>query len=392
VDTLRYAVIGHGNMGSAHAGQIFDGNVPGAVLTAICDIDEKKLAAAKEKYGDKIEYFKTADELFKSKKCDAVVIATPHYAHTELAIDAMKEGICVLCEKPAGVRVSDVKKMNLVARVSGVKFGLMFNQRMNPVFGALKMYVDMGVLGQIKHFTWIINNWYRTQTYYNSAGWRATWKGEGGGVLLNQAPHNLDLWQWIMGMPESMRAFCHEGKYHNIAVEDDVTIYAEYANGATATFITSTGEYPGTNRLEISGSMGKAVCEDGKIKLSLLTEDERFICFNSEEAMPKEKVISVEIEPKPLEEEHLMVLKNFTNHCLFGEELVAPGEEGIKSLMISNAAYVSSWKGKTVKVPVKESTFNRLLSGKKDISRDADSSKNPAAPTSNYSERWSVRW
>jgi len=392
VEKVRYAVVGIGNMGFVHATQIFDGNVENAVLSALCDVSEEKLKNAKEKFGDSVSYYTDYKELLMSKQVDAIIVATPHYMHPVIAVDAMKAGIPVLWEKPAGVRVSDVKRMNLVAKVSRVKFGIMLNQRMNPVFSTLKYYIDLGVLGDIKHFTWTVNNWYRTQHYYDSAGWRATWKGEGGGVLINQAPHNLDIWQWIMGMPESIRAFCQEGKFHNISVEDDATIYAAYKNGATAVFMTSTGEYPGTNRLEINGTMGKAVCEEGVIKLYLLKEDEREIRVHSSKDMPLEPVTNIEIKCKPLKEEHLMIIQNFTNHILFDEPLVAPGEEGVNSLTISNAAYLSSWKNRTIKLPASERDFNRALKKKRDIRRGnkENSSEHPAG--TEYSERWKVRW
>lgn len=390
--TLRYAVVGIGNMGSAHAMQLFEGHVEGARLTAVCDISEEKLSFAREKFASHVAYYTDYKELLEDHVCDAIIIATPHYSHTKIATDAFRANLHVLCEKPAGVRAIDVERMNKEANAATVSFGIMFNQRMNPVYGALKYYVELGVLGEIKRFVWIINNWYRTEHYYDSAGWRATWHGEGGGVLINQAPHNLDLWQWIMGMPVTLRAFCKEGKYHHIDVEDDATLYAEYENGATATFITSTGEYPGTNRLEISGTMGKAVCEDGKINLYLLDEDERDIRMHSPIDMPTEKVTHVQIVCKSGKEEHLQVIQNFTNHILNGEKLIAPGTDGIYSLMLSNAAYLSSWKKKTVSVPVSGREFAIFLKRKKDVRRQIQSIEASSQLKCEYNDRWKVRW
>ena len=253
---LKYAVIGTGNMGSVHAVKLFEGAVKDAVLTAVCDVEPEKLERMKERFSDKVAYFTDYHELLDSKAADAAVIATPHYLHPVIAKEAFEKGWHVLTEKPAGVDAGSVNEMNEAAKKSGKAFGIMFNQRANPLFSTLKYYVDLGVLGEIKRFVWIVSNWYRTQSYYDSDGWRATWKGEGGGVLINQCPHNLDIWQWIMGMPEKIRAVCIPGHFHRIDVEDDATIFAEYADKATAVFITSTGEYPGTNRIEISGTMG----------------------------------------------------------------------------------------------------------------------------------------
>lgn len=196
---------------------------------------------------------------------DAALIAVPHYEHPTYAVKCFQRGIHVLTEKPAGVYARQVREMNEAAEKAGVKFEIMFNQRIDPIYKKAHDLVQSGALGQPKRLVWIVTNWYRTQAYYDSGSWRATWKGEGGGVLLNQAPHNLDLWQWIFGMPQKIRAFCSVGKYHQIGVEDDVTIYGEYENGATAVFISTTGEAPGTNRLEISGDLGKLVLEEGKL-------------------------------------------------------------------------------------------------------------------------------
>ena len=396
MDKVRYGVIGIGNMGSAHAKAIFDNRIEGAILTCVADEDASRRAWAEITFGDAVEVFDDYHGLLSAEKVDVVLIATPHYQHPIIAKEAFTAGLNVLTEKPAGVDAADVKCMNKAAEKSGKAFGIMFNQRTNPLFSTLKYYVEIGLLGDIKRFNWIINNWYRSQAYYNSAGWRATWNGEGGGVLLNQCPHNLDIWQWIMGVPDKLRAFCKTGHFHRIGVEDDVTIYTEYRSGATATFITSTGEYPGTNRIEISGTMGKAVAEDGVLKLFLLSEDERDICFGSKESMPQDKVTEIKLSFEEKEDGHVLILRNFTNHLLKGEELIAPGEEGINSLRISNAAYVSTWLEETVDVPADEKLFTRLLYQKR--MREKARKRKPVngiftdEKDGEYSERWSVRW
>ena len=245
-DKLRVGIIGIGNIGSAHASAIYSGKIPNMELAALCDTNADVRKQLCEKYDD-VPIFKTHEELLQSKVCEAVIIATPHYFHPPIAIDAFRAGLHVLTEKPAGVDCASVKEMCSEAELSGKVFGVMFNQRTNKLFREAKKIVSSGELGELKRVVWIITNWYRKQAYYDSGTWRATWSGEGGGVLINQAPHNLDLWQWICGMPESVRAECYVSKFHNIEVEDDATIFAEYPNGATAVFITSTGDYPGTN-------------------------------------------------------------------------------------------------------------------------------------------------
>ena len=298
--------------------------------------------------------------MLDSGTVDAVLIAVPHYDHPPVAIECFKRGIHVLTEKPAGVFAKQVREMNEAAERSGVKFGIMFNQRTNPMYAKAREIVRSGRLGQLKRMVWIVTNWYRTQAYYDSGSWRATWNGEGGGVLLNQAPHNLDLWQWIFGMPKRVRAFCTVGKYHDIGVEDDVTIYGEYENGSTAVFISTTGEAPGTNRLEISGDLGKIVIECGKLKWWRLKVPEREYCLTS-----KEGFVSPETEYEefsaPESEEHPKVIEAFAQSILNGTEMIADGAEGLNSLSISNAAYLSSWTDDWAEIPTDEALFEKYL-------------------------------
>jgi predicted dehydrogenase len=385
-DKVKVGIIGVGNMGSTHAANILANKINGLELTAVCDINENKLAPFYEK---NVKTFSDYKELISSGLVDSVIIATPHYLHTVIAISAFKAGLNVLTEKPAGVRVSDVLKMNEAALKSGKVFGIMWNQRTNPIYRKAKELVASGKLGQLKRFVWIITNWYRTQSYYDSASWRASWKGEGGGVLLNQAPHNLDLWQWICGMPDEITANCTVGKWHDIEVEDDVTINATYKNGLSATFITSTGEYPGTNRLEISGSKGKIVLEKGKLYLYLLENDERDFCFTETNGFPKYKVDEEVFVPTETETAHNGILQNFTNAILYGEELIAPGIEGINELTLSNAAYLSSWTKKSISLPLDTKQFDSLLKEKIDVSTIKNETENK---TSGQSSRWQVRW
>lgn len=241
---LRFGIIGVGNIGTVHARYLLAGTVKDACLTAVCDNNADKHAAIRQLVGDAVALFISAEEMLNSGLVDAVIVATPHYAHPGLSMMAMRLGIHTLCEKPAGVCTAQVHEMNTCARECDVVFGMMYNQRPNPLYQKVKDLIDSGELGELRRSNWIITNWYRSQSYYNSGGWRATWKGEGGGVLLNQDPHQLDLWQWLVGMPIRLRAFCQFGKHRQIEVEDEVTAYAEYANGATGVFITTVAETP----------------------------------------------------------------------------------------------------------------------------------------------------
>lgn len=384
---VRVAIIGVGNMGSAHASCILKGQVQGMVLSALCDTNQERLQIYREKYPS-IRTFLNYQDLFKSGLADAVIIATPHKYHACIAEDAFRSNLHVMVEKPVDISVSAARKLNQVAKESGKVFGIMFNQRTNPLFQMTHEIVHSGQLGELKRSIWIVTNWYRTQAYYDSGNWRATWSGEGGGVLLNQAPHNLDLWQWICGMPVSLTAYCDKAQYHNIDVEDRATILANYANGGIGTFITSTGELPGTNRLEISGNLGKLVLENGILKWWKIKESERSICFSSTESFPTVETEYKEFKQEKPESAHCGILQNFTNAILNREPLLAPGYEGIHELMISNAAYMSEWcDHKRIALPFDEALFEQLLEKQIEHSRPQKDGCN-----SEYSERYNKRW
>lgn len=387
---VRTGIIGVGNMGYAHARALYNGEIDTMCLCALCDTDEERRKILEEDFPG-IPVFESHEQLLSSGLCDAAVIATPHRFHSLIACDALDAGLHVLTEKPEDVSVSAAKRLNEKARESGLVFGIMFNQRTNPLFAKAREIVKSGALGTPKRLVWIITNWYRTQAYYDSGSWRATWRGEGGGVLLNQAPHNLDIWQWIFGMPEKLRAECKTAKYHNIEVEDEASIYAEYANGATAVFLTTTGEYPGTNRLEIAGDMGKIVLEEGKLKHWKLSVHERDYCFSASLTDKKPDVEYEEITAEEGEEAHCAILRNFSRAVLYGEELLAPGYDGINELSISNAAYLSSWTGETVTIPFDGEKFDALLEEKRRTGKDP-ADKKAKESTGGYKKRWQVNW
>ncbi len=367
MDKVRFGVIGIGNMGCIHASYLYDGEIDGAVLTAVCDVKDERLDWAKEKFGDDVARFSNYKDMLNAGITDCVIVAVPHYDHPGICMDVLAADMHVISEKPIGVYTNQAEELIKAAKKSGKIFGLMFNQRTDAVYRKARDMVKNGELGELKRCVWIITNWYRTQAYYNSGGWRATWAGEGGGVILNQCPHQLDLWQWIFGMPKTIRAFCAEGKYHNIEVEDDVTAYAEYENGATGVFITSTGEYPGTNRLEISGDLGKLVIEGSDIQFWKLSQPERKWMYETDLGFNGPEMTKVEVDCTPFKlekEQHKGITQNVTNAILYGEELMAPGEEGINGLRISNAIFLSSWLGKPVDLPVDGDLFYKMLQEK----------------------------
>lgn len=383
---LRIAVVGLGNMGSAHARSLYGGKIVEATLAAVCDIDPARRAWAAETLLG-VPAYDDYEAMLDAGGFEAVIVATPHYFHPSMAIAAFEKGLHVLTEKPGGVRVSDVEAMCAAAKASGRVFGVMFNQRTHPLFRKARELVRTGQLGQPKRLQWTVTNWYRTQGYYDSGSWRASWAGEGGGVLINQAPHQLDLWQWIFGMPCQVWADCTCGKYHHIEVEDDATIYARYENGATATFITTTGEYPGTNRLEIVGDKGKLVLEDNKLRWWKLARPEREFCFDGD--IPP--VEYEELLPQEKETAHNGILTNFTAAVLHGEPLLAPGYDAIHEIVVSNAAYLSAWTGERVSLPLDTARFDALLAERVESSCYQQKTVTSTAD-GRHKSRWNVNW
>lgn len=359
IKEVRLGIAGIGSMGSVHARSVLDGRVPGCRLAAVCD-RESDLAG---KFGD-ARVFSGVDAMIGSGVIDAILIATPHYAHTTIGIAALKAGLHVLVEKPISVHKADCERLLAVPRKRNQVFSAMFNQRTDPRYCKLRELVRGGELGRVRRINWIITDWFRTEAYYASGGWRATWAGEGGGVLLNQCPHNLDLWQWIFGMPKSVRANCAIGRYHDIEVEDDVTAYLEYPDGATGVFVTSTGEAPGTNRLEVTAERGRVVIEGDRFEYIRNEVPVSEFSATTTERFGRPPVWNVSIPVTGSGPQHVGILNNFTDAILNRAPLIAPADEGIHSVELGNAMLYSSFTGKTVELPLSGRAFERLLKQK----------------------------
>ncbi len=362
---VRYGVVGYGNMGSSDSKLVRD-EVKDAEIVAVCDTNPERLEAAKKDFGNSLLTFAKYEEMLKSGKIDAAYIATPHYFHPDMVQKALLSNIHALCEKPAGVYTQQVQDMYdaIKGRKNKTVFSMMFNQRAHPAHQKIKELLDSGELGQVLRINWIITNWFRTESYYRSGGWRATWKGEGGGVLINQCPHQLDLWQWFFGLPQRVRAFCNFGKYHDIEVEDDVTAYMEYKSGATGVFITTTGEAPGTNRLEITTTRGKAVFENDKLTFTRTLSDMREFCRTDPRGFATPDTWTCDIPLNKGGFGHKEIHENFAAAILRGDKLLARGEEGINGLTLGNSMLLSAWTDDWATLPVDGKKFLSILKKK----------------------------
>lgn len=350
-------------MGKAHRANIRAGKVKGLKLTAICD--RKEAMPEHEEDEAQVEDF---TDMIRSGLIDAVLIATPHYFHTSMGIEALEAGLHVMVEKPLSVHKADCERLIAAHKGGGQVFGAMFQLRTDPVYKQIKSLIKGGELGEIRRVLWDCTDWFRTETYYASGGWRATWKGEGGGVLLNQCPHNLDLFQWLFGMPDEVTGFCHFGRYHDIEVEDDVTAYLRYGNGMHATFITSTGEAPGRNLLQISGERGMLTLEGRTLRFQRNRTPMSQFSQESGAGFAKPDCWSVEVPIEAGSSSHNDVLQNFTGAILRGEPLIAPAAEGIRSIELANAILLSSWHGRTIPLPMDSAEYERELQRRIDTS------------------------
>lgn len=389
MNKVRYCICGFGNQGSYYAKLIKEKQIPNAVVAAIVDINDFKLNVAKEGLfkGDKtVKYYNDYNKALKDKAFDVMVVTVPHYFHPQIVIDSLKAGVNALCDKPAGVYTKQVKEMNKVADKSKKLFGMMFNQRTNCVYRKMKEIIAKGGIGELQRVNWIITDWYRTQQYYDSGSWRASWKGEGGGVLINQCPHQIDLVSWVIGeQPKTVYGHCKYGRWHNVEVEDEVTAYFEYKNGATGVFITTTGEAPGTNRFEVSGTKGKLLCENNKLfyyKNEIPTSKHIKIAKTGFE---KPKCVIEEPKTDGENLQHIRILRNFTNAVLKKEKLFVKGQEGINGVELMNAIELSGWKkGAPVTIPVNQEEYYKELMKRVKTSKLKSSNDNYIAGSLNF--------
>ncbi len=371
--TTRIGIAGLGTMGSNYADWLIAGKVPRATLAAVCDpvIDLTRFAPA--------HAFTSSEAMIRSDEIDAIIVATPHYLHTTVGIDALQNGLHLLVEKPISVHKADCERLLAAHTNSNKVFAAMFNQRTDPRYLKIRDLIQSGELGEIRRICWIVTNWFRPQVYYDSGGWRATWAGEGGGVLLNQCPHNLDLFQWLFGMPVRVRATCRFGHYHDIEVEDDVTAVMEFKNGVSAVFVTSTGEAPGTNRLEITAERGRVVLEDGTIRWLRNEIPMSEFSRTTASKFGSPSTWTVDIPVSGTGEQHVGILKNFVAAILDGAPLIAPAAEGLHSVELANAMLMSAFLDQSIALPLDGAAYEKLLQEK--ISSSKRKKKVVVSPT-----------
>ncbi len=356
---VRVGIIGVGNIGRHHAGYLLEGRVKRARLVGLCRVAAHEEAAYA---GRGLKLYPNAEAMIRSGDVDAVIVATPHYQHVTLGIEALQAGRHLMVEKPIAAHKADAERLIATAAAHPeLVFGAMFQLRVEPRYLKLRQLITSGELGRLMRVSWINTDWFRTDAYYASSGWRATWKGEGGGVLINQCLHNLDTLQWLMGMPSRVRGFCQLGRYRDIEVEDTVTAYLEWAGGATGTFVSTTAEAPGTNRLEVVGSRGRAVLENDRLLFDRNEVDAIEFNRTSKSGFAKPETWRIEIPIGNAPFAHAQLMQAFVDAILDGGAPLVPGAEGLHSIELANAILGSSLEDRTIEMPLDGAAYESRL-------------------------------
>lgn len=353
---VRFGIVGLGLIGRVHLGHLMSGAVSGAVLTAVNDVSRTTAPLP-----DGVEFFDSLDRLLDSGRVDAVIVAAPHVHHVEIGLRVIRSGLHLLMEKPLAPTKLECERLVSAPLREGQKFGLMLQRRTHPLYRRLRGMIATGELGEIQRTQWTSTNWFRTDAYYRQGGWRATWRGERGGVLVNQAQHTLDLWQWLCGMPASVHAICQFGRYHPIETEDSVLASCVYANGAAGVFVAATGEAPGVNRLEIAGSKGLAVVENERLWVTLNSQDSAEFRRSSDDLFGVPASVQREIRVEEPFASHAGVIQNFVEAIAGREPLIAEAGDGVGAVELANAMLLSAWTGSTVPLPLNGAAYEREL-------------------------------
>ena len=379
---IKFGLIGFGNIGKLHANNLVGNKIEGAHLFAVSDsfgIDESLTGDAK--------YYKNYRELLEDGEVDAVIIATPSNLHANLAKEVLQAGKNVLVEKPVSLEVQEARDLLAVSQETKKKVGVVLNQRTDPYYARIKELVVKGDIGELRRISWTMTNWFRPEIYFQSSSWRGTWKGEGGGALMNQCIHNIDIFSWIFGLPRSVKAESSFGKYHNIEVEDEVTAFFEFDSGMKATFLGSTGEYPGVNRLEVVGDKGTIIAEDRVLKITLLEESVDAFSKSTEDMFgtPESKThLESFVDDKG--SQHAGILQNFVESLTKDVDLIGSLTDASKSVELANAILMSSWKNSEVLMPLDGYAYNEELSERKknSVARQTVSVKKPVDMTKSF--------
>lgn len=341
---MRFGVVGYGNIGQAHVATLTGDAVERARLTGVVSGSDTPLPPGVTRYA-------TLEDMLSADATDVVLIATPTMTHPNLGMAALAAGRHLVMEKPVAMSALQARRL-IEAVPDGVQAAVMLNQRYHPVYREIKNIVSAGDLGRVVRFNWIMTGWYRPDVYFLVSSWRGTWPGEGGGALLNQCIHNLDVLQWVLGLPESVVADVRFGKFHEIDVEDEVTAMLSYADGATGVVVASTGEAPGINRLDIVGDRGTLSFDGERLSVEISQQSVSEHCASTHEMFGVPEFVKQEVPVRAELNQHACVLQDVVDAVLDGSTLATPLAEGVGSVELANAMLLSAWEERRVSLPL----------------------------------------
>jgi predicted dehydrogenase len=356
-DSVRFGIVGMGTIGQLHARNLIESRAGRSHLAAVATTRELDLP-------ESVRRFESLDEMLTSGAVDAVVVATPHPTHKLLSEKVLRAGCHLLLEKPIASRIDEARELVDAACAQDRLFGVMHQMRVDPLYVCLRECFQRGDWGALLRFAWTATDWYRPDAYYKAVDWRATWAGEGGGLLVNQCPHDLDLISWIFGLPGEARAFVDFGKHHPIETEDEVHAVMFYPNGRRGTFTASTGEAPGLRRIEIACEKALVVVEGRKLTIQKLESPVGEFSRGSNGIFSKPEHTAEVLEFKPVETPHARIMADFAEAVLEGKPLLAPGKEGLASVELANAFVLSTWENAAIKLPLDAERYGARLDEK----------------------------
>ena len=356
VDSLRYVVIGV-------AASIFPSHrraqlAEGINVVAACD---NRAEPGKQRAAEiGCAFYEDYRAMLAETKPDVAIIVTPHPLHPSIAIDCLRAGCHVLVEKPMAIDVASADRMVAEADTCGRTLAINFQHRLRPAVEKARQLVVEGAIGALVR-TLSIEPWFRTAYYYRTADWRAKWTSEGGGVLLNQAPHTLDILCHLAGLPRKVWGWTRT-RYHSIQVEDTAQAMFEYPNGAPGYLTVSTVEVGVAPHLQIIGEKGAIELVGNQLTIYRSTPSSREYMLTSAEMFGKPETSSETLEIPDTSGAHLAVYRDFKAALRDGRQPRCNGREGIMSLELANAITLSSYADRAVTLPLDRAAYSELLS------------------------------
>ena len=348
---MKLGIAGIGVIGESYLKLFKEGRIKEGEVAAVASRNTQRVEKILEKLNlQEVRVYGSLKEMLEKESLSGVIITTPHKLHVSMMKEALQMGVSVLTDKPLSSTRKEAEEMAVFAKdYPDLVKGVLFNKRANPIHKEIKKIIESGELGILRRALYEVTDYYRSHRYYEESGWRGTYEEEGGGVLMNQAVHQMDLLTWFTDLPKEVMAFLKEGSHRPMTTENDAYLHLFYEGGGVGHFITSTHESPGVHRLELSFDQGQILMENEKtLKITKLQEPEEDFSRKTETLfahVPGTLEVK-EFEPLEDKEEHVRTIENFIRAIEGKEKIQSSLEEAVKSITLVNAAYLSHFTGK----------------------------------------------